>query len=311
MTFNFYVFTIAAIFTFSPRASAAEKLRVLVTLPDFIEVAKEVGGDFVTADSFLDGSEDPHFVDAVPSFISKAAKADIVCAVGLELEIAWLPKVLSKSANAKVQPGGSGFCELGRSVHVVEKLSGTADRSQGDVHAGGNPHFYLSPTHLAQASKEVLRVLKGVLPEHSALFEQNQLAFEKRMTALKFEVEKKLTPLKAKPLMQYHKEFTYYLLEYGLIDTGALEEKPGVPPSAARLIFVAKDARAKSVVLAIGALHTPLQYLEKFSEFSQTPHIRVPSGVQKQDISTNYIEKLQNFIEDEMLRVTNSSRGIK
>jgi zinc/manganese transport system substrate-binding protein len=292
-------------------SSNANSLRVLVTLPDFIQVAKEVGGDFVDADSFLDGSEDPHFVDAVPSFISKAAKADIVCAVGLELEIGWLPKVLSKSANAKVQSGGNGFCELGRSVRVVEKLSGNSDRSQGDVHAAGNPHFYLSPTHLVQASKEMLRVFKSLSPENAAIFESNQLLFEKKMTALKSDIEKKLSPLKAKPIKQYHKEFTYFFLEYGLSEAGALEEKPGVPPSAARIAAVAKEAKANGVILALGALHTPLKYLEKFSELSNIPHLKLPSGVQKQSVETNSIEKLQNFIADELLRVTSSSRGTK
>lgn len=282
-----------------------------MTLPDFVQLGQEIGGEFVTVDSFLDGSEDPHFVDAVPSFISKAAKADVVCSAGLDLEIGWLPKVLAKSSNAKIQPGGKGFCEFGRTVYAAEKPLGSVDRSHGDVHAAGNPHFYLSPTHMTQASKEMLRILIAVSPENESYFKNNQLAFEKKMLSLKETITRKLAPFKKITFIQYHKEFTYFFLEYSLSDGGSIEEKPGVPPSASRIASVANDAKARRVGLALAALHTPKHYLEKFNEFSQVPYLMLPTGVQKLNPLTDSIEELQNFLADEILRAVTSAQGLK
>jgi zinc/manganese transport system substrate-binding protein len=256
----------------------------------------------VEVDSFLDGTEDPHFVDAVPSFITKAARADVVCSVGLDLEIGWLPRVLAKSGNAKVQRTGAGSCEFGRSVSVLEKPSGPLDRSMGDVHAGGNPHFYLSPSKLAESAGEVLRVLKRTDPANAHTFAANAKSFEVRMFALKQKLSARLAPLRGKLLIQFHKEFTYFFSEYGLMDGGAIEEKPGVPPSSVRIAQVSKEAKVRGVVLAVGAHHTPTKHLQKLSEVSGVPYVKLPSGVLKRDPSLDSIEKLQMRLADGLLR---------
>jgi zinc/manganese transport system substrate-binding protein len=283
-------------------SSAEARVRILVSLPDFIEVVRGVGGDLVEVDSLLDGTEDAHFVDAVPSFISKAAKADIVCAVGLELEIGWLPKVLAKSGNAKIQKGGKGFCEFGEGVDVLEKHTGPIDRSMGDVHAAGNPHFNLAPLKLAQSAKVILRHLKEADPSNASFYEANAKAFEEKMTLLSQKISTKLASLKGKPLIQFHKEFTYFFEEYGLSSTSAIEEKPGVPPSSARIAQVSKDASSQGVILAIAARHSSSKHLQKFSEISGIPHVKVPSVVQKSDPALNSIEKVQTRIADEILK---------
>lgn len=289
---------------FSTGIYSHARVRVLVTLPDFIEVVRAIGGERVEVDSLLDGTEDPHFVDAVPSFISKAAKADMLCAVGLDLEIGWLPKVLSKSANRKIQRGGKGFCELGKSITALEKHTGHVDRSMGDVHAAGNPHFNLSPVKIAESSQEILRVLTEIDPEGAKQFEINSRRFNERMMSLKQEIVSKLIPLKGKALIQFHKEFTYFFEEYRLTGDTAIEEKPGVPPSSARIAQVSNEAKIKKIVLAIGAPHSSTKHLEKFSEISGIPYIKVPSGVQKEDTSADTIWKLQNRLADDLLRAT-------
>ncbi|HWU42342.1 MAG TPA: zinc ABC transporter substrate-binding protein, partial [Bdellovibrio sp.] len=110
------------------------KIKVVATLPDIAEVVRAIGKDEVDVSTLLSGSEDPHYSDARPDYIVKVRRADVVCAIGLDLEIGWLPKVLDKAANAKVQPGGDGFCELGRSVKPLEVPTGVIDRSLGDIH---------------------------------------------------------------------------------------------------------------------------------------------------------------------------------
>ncbi len=301
MTFKKKLFLVFLAFSSLYSEASEAKIKVLVTLPDFIEIVNEIGADRVEADSFLDGTEDPHFVDAIPSFINKAARADVVCAVGLDLEIGWLPKVLSKSGNAKIQQGGPGFCEVSKNVQVLDKATGAVNRSMGDVHAGGNPHYHLSPTQLIAGSKEILRILKTMSPHNSATFERNAKNFESRMSSLKTTIALKLQLLKSRPLIQFHKEFSYFFDEYGLTSNGAIEEKPGVPPSSARIAQISQEAKSQDVLLAVGALHTPSKHLEKFTEISGIPHIKVSAGVQKFNKDINSIEKLQRHLAEELL----------
>jgi len=301
MTFK-YSRTVTILFfgvlPFSPLFAA---LRVLTTLPDFVEVIEAVGGPFVEVESLLDGSQDPHFVDAVPSYISKVARADVLCAVGLDLEVGWLPKVVDKSANAKLQKGGAGLCDLSSRVNVLEKATGKVDRSMGDVHAEGNPHYNLSPTAMGQAALEVQRVLTALEPAQSELFENNADAFVLKMKNLKASTLQKLKSLQAKNLLQYHKEFSYYFKEYGLNDLGALEEKSGVPPSAARLANVSKTAKQNKVLLLMASNQAPLASVKKFTELSSVPYVQIPVGVHSGEEAFNSIEKLQDYIAGKLL----------
>ena len=124
---------------------ATKPITVVTTIPDLGWMVKEIGQHDVVVQSFLTGSEDPHYVDAVPKFVLWASRADMIVSAGLDLEVGWLPKVLEQSANAKVQPGGIGYCEVGNYVTVLEKPTTLTNRSMGDIHPRGNPHFYLSP----------------------------------------------------------------------------------------------------------------------------------------------------------------------
>jgi zinc/manganese transport system substrate-binding protein len=272
--------------------SAEAKIKVVTTLPDIAEVVTAIGGDAVDVQSLLKGNEDAHYAEARPDYILKVSRADVVCAEGLELEIGWLPKVLSKSGNAKVQEGGTGYCSLGKAVKALEIPVGAINRSLGDVHPEGNPHFNLSPLKLAEASAEVSRVLSVVAPDQTATFEKNYDSFKKRMTSLQAELAKKV---KKKKVMEYHKEFTYFFDAYGLESAGSLEEKPGMPPSAARIATVAKQAKEAKVAVLFATPSAPHKTLERFTELSGIPVVVVPSYVPTTgDVKT--VEALQNLL---------------
>ncbi len=288
-------------------AVTAGKLKVVTTLPDLAEAARIIGGGEVEAISLLEGTEDPHFLDAVPSFIRIVANADIVCVNGLELEIGWIPKVLAKASKEKIQPGGRGYCESGRAVVPLDKRSGPVDRSMGDVHPAGNPHFTLSPKSLILAAREITEAMIRARPESAAQFNEGRTKFENQMTALHSSVEAKLKSViaisKMRPVViEYHKEFSYFFDAYGLRSFGAIEEKPGVPPSAARLAEVAKAAKSSDVKLAIGALFSPERHLRKFTEISDIPHAKLPTMVQTKNPDLDTIEKLQHHIADAILQ---------
>src|SRR5690606_29641281 len=142
--------------------------------PELAWLVKQVGDEYVEAVPLLEGTENPHYVDAVPKFIAEVAGADMVVLVGLDLEVGWLPKVLSRSGNAKVQPGGKGYVEAGSAVTVLDVPQGKVDRSMGDVHPSGNPHFWLSPGALAQAAAPVTNTLIALDPAHANAYMSNQ-----------------------------------------------------------------------------------------------------------------------------------------
>ena len=139
--------------------NAFSKLKVVATTPDLAYAIKKIGGKRVKVFSLLNGNEDPHFVDAMPSWISKVSKANIFCFVGLELEIGWAPKVLTRSGNSKVQSGGKGHCNVGNYIDALEVPKGKIDRSMGDVHAGGNPHYHLGPSQYKKAANGIFEIL--------------------------------------------------------------------------------------------------------------------------------------------------------
>ncbi|WP_374029252.1 metal ABC transporter substrate-binding protein [Bdellovibrio bacteriovorus] len=281
---------IALFFLLSGVAQA--KIKVVTTLPDIAEVVQAIGGDQVEAQSLLRGSEDAHYAEARPDYILKVNRADVVCSMGLDLEIGWLPKVLSKSGNSKVQEGGIGSCILGKAVKPLDIPVGVINRSMGDVHILGNPHFNLSPVKLAEGGAEVLKVLSAIAPEKASEFQKNYDAFSAKMKTLQADLQKSVKKAK---VMEYHKEFTYFFNAYGVESLGSLEEKPGMPPSAARIAEAAKMAKDNKVVVLFATPSAPHKTLERFTELSGIPVVTVPSYVQTSG-NAKTIEALQNLL---------------
>ena len=301
------------------RAQAQEALRVLTTLPEFAEMVRDLSGGeagfSVEVEHLLRGHEDPHFVEALPSFVKRASRADLIVSVGLELESAWLSKVLAKSGRAQVQKGGQGFCELGAGVEVLQKPQGPISRAMGDVHASGNPHFYLSALHLIFAAKRLGECLTRLRPNSTQSIAANVSRFEKRMLALHQELSQKLKAslgrgksLESLRFIEYHQDFTYFFAAYGLRSIGAIEEKPGVPPSAARIAQAATWAKAEAVRLALAATHHPESTMSKFSEISGIPNRRWPVMLRPSDEKFDRIEKLQRYYVDQLIAAVQASK---
>ena len=273
-----------ALSVFTIQAYASSPVKVVTSTTDLAWAVKEIGGAHVEVQSLLKGTENPHFVDAIPEFIRLVSEAQAVVIVGLDLEIGWMPKVLTRSGNAQVQPGGKGYCEAGRAVHVLEKPTGDVDRSMGDVHPSGNPHFWLSPKAFAQAAGPIAQTLIAVDPAHTADYQVGARRFTELMEEIRKKNAAKLHSLIASisgpVLMEYHKEFAYFLETYGLRSFGSVEEKPGVAPSAGRLAEVALAAKGAGVRFVLAGETAPKKTLEKFTELSAMPVAVVPMSVQ-------------------------------
>lgn len=307
MIFNKWLLSFIALYSF---AVTAAPLKVVTTLPDLAEVARNLGGSEVEVQSLLKGGVDPHFADASPSFIQLVSRADLLISMGLELEVGWLPKVIERSNNNKVQAGATGNFEGGSSIQVLEKPEGTLDRSMGDVHADGNPHFNLSPRALSEMSEGLCNKLIELRPESKDQFIKNKVAFQQRMKKLEAEIMALIKPLKEDTsfsVIEYHKEFTYFLDLYEIKRFGSIEEKPGSPPSAGRLQEISERAKKRQVTLAMAATFSPEKHLKRFSELSGIPYIIVPAYVaEKSEPST--IEALQKLLAQ---RIVKESRKVK
>lgn len=282
-----------ALFMFLFSLNTQAKIRVITTLPDVAKVVEAVGGQRVTVEALLKGKEDPHFTEARPDYILKANRADLACSMGLDLEIGWLPKVLSRSGNSQIQERATG-CELGQSVKAADVPTGIIDRSLGDVHAHGNPHFNLDPLQLSAASDTVVKALTSLEPASAEIFKKNQQEFQKNMAALHSKIKSSIKPAR---VMEYHKEFTYFFQTYGLQSFGSLEEKSGTPPSAARIAQVAKLAKDNQVQVLFATASAPHKVLEKFTELSGVPVKIVPFYLQKSGANSEIADLQETLVK--------------
>lgn len=287
-----------------PSLVCAAPLKIVATLPDLAEVARNLGGEQVETESLLKGAVDPHFADASPAFIRVLSKADLLISMGLELEAGWLPKVIERSNNIKIQPGAAGYFEGGGHVRVLEKPTGVLDRSMGDVHASGNPHFNLSPRALSEMSEALCAKLIELKPEFKDFFLANKKSFQDKMGKLELETSKILASAKSKAgfsIIEYHKEFSYFLDLYGIKRIGSIEEKPGSPPSAGRLQEVSQQAKKQNASLALAAVFSPEKQLKRFSELSGVPFITAPTYVSVNE-NPSSIEALQKLLAEKIVR---------
>jgi zinc/manganese transport system substrate-binding protein len=289
------IIIILFILSFCPEVSLASKLSVVTSSPDIAWAARAVGGEHVTVESLLEGSEDAHHVDIVPSFVQKVSKADLVCSTGLSLEIAWLPKVIARSNNKKIL-GQS--CELGSSIEALEKPTGRVDRSMGDVHSDGNPHFTLGPSFMITALTVMERELATLRPELAAEFKMNRERTTQKIQTMLEELRARLEGQRERlRLMEYHREFSYFMHDYDLLSFGSLEEVPGAPPSAGRLAQRVNMAKENKVNLILASQSAPPRILNRFAELSGVEVITIATMMESEGSNSDYIAWQRSIIE--------------
>ena len=217
--------------------AAHARLNVVATTPDIGAIAKEIGGDKIELTTLARPTEDPHFVDPKPSFIVKLNKADVLIHGGAELEVGWLPKLLEQARNAKIVGAAKGevrCCEGVQMREVPEKL----DRSAGDIHAAGNPHFLVDPANAKIVAHHIADAFAGVDAANRDYYEANAKKFMAVLDAKLAEWQAKLAPFKGEHLVAYHNSWLYFAERFGLKIEIFLEPKPGIPPSPAHLATV-------------------------------------------------------------------------
>ena len=228
-------------------APAHAELNVVTTTEDLAALAREVGGDKVKVESLSRGYQDPHFVEAKPSFVIKLHSADLLIAVGRELEIGWLPPLVNQARNAKVQPGGEGYFDASQGVKILEIPTGQLTRAMGDVHPQGNPHYWLDPDNGLRIAKGIQKKLSSLSPGDAAYFAQREDAFEKRLAEAQKRWDAQLAPYKGTKIVTYHRSWPNFVDRFGLDVIGYVEPRPGIPPSPSHTLDLINDMKAKNV----------------------------------------------------------------
>jgi len=228
-------------------APAHAELNVVTTTEDLAALAREVGGDKVKVESLSRGYQDPHFVEAKPSFVIKLHSADLLIAVGRELEIGWLPPLVNQARNAKVQPGGEGYFDASQGVKILEIPTGQLTRAMGDVHPQGNPHYWLDPDNGLRIAKGIQKKLSALGPGDAAYFAQREEAFEKRLAEAQKRWDAQMAPYKGTKIVTYHRSWPNFVDRFGLDVIGYVEPRPGIPPSPSHTIDLINDMKAKNV----------------------------------------------------------------
>jgi zinc/manganese transport system substrate-binding protein len=276
---------------------AALRLNIVTTLPDLASIAREVGGDRVSVTSLAKGTEDPHFVDARPSFIRTLNQADILVEVGAELEVGWLPALVSSARNARITGVVPGHVVASRGIRLLGAPAGPVDRSAGDVHPGGNPHYNLDPANGPIMAATIADALAALDPAGADGFRANQRRFQAAVEARLGEWTRKLAPYRGIKVVTYHRSFDYLLDRFGFELAGTIEPKPGVEPSPTHINVLIPKAREAGVKLVLVEPNRPRRTAQRIAEGAGARLVVLPIMVQGSEQATDYLRLFDYVVE--------------
>src|SRR5258705_3622606 len=243
----------ALIFAFvGPPASRADsKLRIMTATTDLAALAQEIGGEKVDVESVARGYQDPHFVEAKPSFLLKLRHADLLIVVGLELEIGWLPPLISQSTNPKIQVGAPGYFDASRFAQILEIPTGQVTRAEGDVHPLGNPHYWLDPENGLRIAKGIADKLSEMRPGDAAYFAQRFTDFEQRLKQADQRWLAEMKPYEGRKIVTYHRSWPNFAEHFHLNVVGYVEPRPGIPPSPQHTVELIQQMKRDNVKVIV------------------------------------------------------------
>jgi zinc/manganese transport system substrate-binding protein len=228
---------VTAIAFASTASIATAQIKVVATTPDLAAIAREIGGSKVAVTALAKPTEDPHFVDAKPSHIVTLNRADVLIDGGAELELGWLPPLLESSRNSKIGSGAAGRVVASTGIRMVD-VPTSFDRSKGDIHSLGNPHFLADPLNAKIVAKNIADHFSKVDSNNAAAYVANLARFNNSIDTNMAKWSRTLAPFKDAKVVTYHKDFVYFARRFGLNIIGELEPKPGIAPSPAHLASV-------------------------------------------------------------------------
>jgi zinc/manganese transport system substrate-binding protein len=232
-------------------ASAAKKLNVVTATTDLASLAHEVGGDRINVDSIAKGYQDPHFVEAKPSFLLKLRNADVLIVIGLQLEIGWLQPLITQSGNPRIQVGANGYLDASQFAEILEIPQGQITRAMGDVHPLGNPHYWLDPDNGRRIARGITQKLGEVDPNDAAYFQQRFQDFDRRLTDADKTWKAEMVPYQGRKIVTYHNSWPNFAKHFGLQVVGYVEPRPGIPPTPSHTLELIQFMKRENVKIIV------------------------------------------------------------
>lgn len=276
---------LASVLALTPFCVQAE-LNVFACEPEWAALAKELGGEHVTAYSATSALQDPHYIQARPSLIAKVRTADLVICSGAQLEIGWLPALLQKANNPKVRPGAPGYFEASSYVLRLDATQ-NVDRSQGDIHPQGNPHIQTNPHNVAAVAAALLKTMQTLDSAQAKTYASRYADFSKRWEAAILVWEEKAAPLRGKRAITHHKSWVYLERWLGLVEAGNLEAVPGLPPTATHLSKLTQEFANRGADFIVRSPYQDSKPSLWLAERTGIPHIVLPLTVGGTDEATD------------------------
>ena len=284
---------------------AAAEISVFACEPEWGALAKELGGDRVSVYSATTAFQDPHHIQARPSLIAKLRRADLLVCTGAQLEIGWLPVLLRQAGNTRVQPGQPGNFAATDHVTTLERPV-SVDRSQGDVHPGGNPHIQSDPRNMAKVARALADTLAQIDGAHAADYAARYADFDQRWQAAMSRWDQQAAPLRGVKVVVHHKAWVYLLDWLGMEAVASLEAKPGVPPSAGHLAEVLTQLKQQPAKMVIRASYQEGRADEWLSDHAHIPAVVLPFTVGGSDAASDlfglYDDTLTQLLKAQLLK---------
>ncbi len=242
---------VAATLIYGVTMTAAAAVRVVATTTDLAAIAGAVGGEDIEAVSLTPGPRDPHFAVAKPSMIRTVSRADLLLVIGADMEIGWLPPLLQRARNGKIQPGAPGYLDLSTVVPLLDVPTGPVSRAMGDVHPKGNPHYWLDPRNGARIARAIATRLAEIDAAHAQAYRARLNAFLQQLKTRYADWQARLAPLRRRPVIAYHNSMVYLAGAFGFQIATEVEPKPGIAPSASHLNQLMARIRNQHITLLI------------------------------------------------------------
>ena len=306
------------------------KLNILTTTSDLKSIAEEIGGKYVEVKSICCGNQDPHFAEAKPSTIACARKADLLVVIGLELEVGYEPLIIEGSRNPKIKAGNDGYLDVSEGVLLREVPTGKIDRSMGDVHPFGNPHYWIDPYNARMIAKNTSNRLQKIDSAHSADYQTNYQAFIKKIDEAMFGAEavakiggdklweqeiagkldefakeqqiqlggwiEKARILRGLKIVIFHRSWTYFLNRFGIVESGELEPKPGIPPGPAHLKDLINKMKAGNIKIILMESFYDRKSADFVASETSTKVVVSPLSVGGDNAAGDYLKLIDTLI---------------
>jgi len=279
----------------APRAEA--KLRVVTSIETFADLARKVGGDRVDVVSLSKGYTDTHFVEPKPSLVITLNRADLLVHVGLELEIGWLPPLVLGARNAKIQPGQPGNLDASVGIPILDVPQTKVDRSMGDIHPQGNPHYWVPPGNALIIAREIAERLKAIDPAGAAGYEARLAKFDAELARHRGEWEKRAAALRGTKVVTYHKSWSYVSSWLGLQEVGYVEPKPGIPAPPSHIAQLIGLMRRENVKLILMESFYPRNTVDLVADKAGARAVVLPSDVGATPAIKDYFDLVDAVIQ--------------